>query len=470
MKKFYFLFFFGFFCLFSPTLFANSLEDKIHQALKESHNPKGRVGISIRNLSTGEVIFEKNSRELFIPASNMKLLTTGAALEYLGAYYTFSTKIYGTGSRSFGKLAGDLWIVGGGDPNISGRFYKEPQSLLQSWASRLKNSGLHRIEGDLVMDDRLLDRQWVHPLWPGDQLSRWYCAEVSALTLNDNCIDLTLVGGSRAGRAGRVVLAPPTSYVKILNYLKTSTKRSSSTCGRDQKNQISLKGFVLRNRKTELSVAIHNPPLYFGQVLKETLEKEGIEFQGKVRLARADEKMSGGVLYLEHRSLLRNVLPVINKRSQNLHCEILFKLLGKKLFSQGSFEGGQKAIEGFLKKAGVEGPYSISDGSGMSRANKISPHQMTSLLIWISKQPYGKLYRSSLSLAGKDGTLRKRLRKPFILGKVCGKTGTLDGVSALSGYGWNGREWYVFSLLTEEFPGWKAKKLQDQIVEALMEE
>ncbi|RME83268.1 MAG: D-alanyl-D-alanine carboxypeptidase/D-alanyl-D-alanine-endopeptidase, partial [Planctomycetota bacterium] len=355
----------------------------------------------------------------------------------------------------------DVWIVGGGDPNISGRFYLAPETLLLSWAKRLKTMGIHEIRGNLVMDDRLFDREWLHPDWDPRDRIYWYSAEVSALSLNDNCIDLDILGSRRGVQ---VNLSPQTNYITLVNRL--SLGRHSLYRSR-KKNQIFLTGSFPRRGRRQISVTIHNPPLYFGTVFSECLKKADIQWKGKIRLAQKDEKRPPSILVVDHTDSLRTVLSVINKRSQNLHAEMVFKLLGKKLGGEGSFEGGRKAVQFFLKKAKISLPHVIRDGSGLSRKNRLSPKLLIALLRWMAQTPQGAPFRHTLAISGRDGTLRKRLNKPHTFGRIFAKTGTLKRVSALSGYAYHGKEkkWYVFSILSNGIPSSQAKRLEDQILD-----
>jgi D-alanyl-D-alanine carboxypeptidase/D-alanyl-D-alanine-endopeptidase (penicillin-binding protein 4) len=435
------------------------------------------VGIHIARLDSGRILYDRESDKLFIPASNVKLLTTACALAALGPSYEFKTAILKKGPLRAGCLRGDLVVRGAGDPNLSGRFYGgDAAALMRSWARRLRALGLFEIEGDVVADDRIFDREHLHPDWPRNQLHKWYCAEVSGLSLNDNCVDLIFEAASKIGHPARIYLEPDTAYISLTGQVVTTAKKGLHLIDiqrRPGTNQVRVKGrFYIKASPFRGYVTVTRPEFFFATVLKEQMEKEGIRIKGGARAVKVGEDLGRLDILIQHTSLLSTTIAVTNKRSQNLYAECLFKLLGHRLGGEGSFRGGQAAIGKFLIGLGIpRGSFVIADGSGLSASNRLSPRQIVSVLRWMARGSYGEMYRNSLSTAGLDGTLRKRFRGPDSRGRVLAKTGTLAGVSALSGYCRTGDgKQLVFSILMNRLKGgvYRARKIQDEIVRLLL--
>ena len=409
-----------------------------------------------------------------ILASNTKLVTTGATLVALGKEHRFKTLLWTDGRiQAGGVLKGNLIVQGGGDPLISGRFESSPTAIFERWAEGLRKKGVKIIEGDIIGDDTAFDREWVNPHWPSNQLAFWYCAPVSALTFNDNCIDYTVRSGAPGGRL-KVTTIPASSYQKVKNISKTTRAgaRSAIWFSRQKNsNRVTVGGSHPAGGSpfTE-PVTVHNPSLYFVHVLHETFQRKGIRITGKPVLAdRPLDPRQGGRRVDLFTSPLLDSLRITNKRSQNLFAEIMLKTLGLHLHGKGNRAYGLQAVDAVLKKARVNGVEMI-DGSGLARGNRMSPSQMSQWLYWLRTQPIGESFKSTLSIAGVDGTLSNRFRTSPLKGRLFAKTGFINKVSALSGYmtAKSGRE-LTFSILFNNFKGTNAamKRIQDQICEAV---
>ena len=260
-------------------------------AILQKYKPKGtHVGISIFSVSRNKSLYKSNSNKQFVVASNMKLFTTATALIYLGAGFEYKTEILYRGIISpDGNLDGDIIIKGSGDPNISGRFFDGKVTTIPAyWADSIKKHGIQVITGDIIADDSIFDREFVHENWPKDQLSEWYCAPVSGLSLNDNCIDIILRPNSNPGGLALVEIKPDTSYVKVNNKCKTTTLKSKHFYSLYRKpftNMINIKGnFWSKAQPGKEWIAIHNPPLYMTTVFKEILEGKNVRVMGVARV------------------------------------------------------------------------------------------------------------------------------------------------------------------------------------------
>lgn len=404
------------------------------------------VGMVILTPS-GRVFASVNASKPFRPASNQKILTVFGALESLGADYEYETTLWADRMPVDGELTGDLCVTGSGDPNISGRFdvpghgKRDPTAIFRQWASALKSKGVQRVRGDLLVDDFSFDHEFFNPTWKTDQFQYWYSAQVGALNLNDNCLDVRFQPGSLGG-PGRLKIAPNTAYVRIDNKTKTDWNKKSVLIDLrrvEDSNQIVVRGGVslrLKRWSTAFYVTIDDPGLFFGTVLKEVFQEEGIVVDGRVLRDRARLSVpSTRVELVRHLSPLERDLPVILSNSQNMHAEALLKALGAASGEVGSVASGAREIFERLYENGVpdEG-LAVADGSGYSRGNFVSPNTLAQLLHRIVEKDYFEVFRRSLAVAGQSGTLRKRFRGSKLSGELFAKTGTISGVSSLSGY------------------------------------
>ncbi|MFH1023961.1 MAG: D-alanyl-D-alanine carboxypeptidase/D-alanyl-D-alanine-endopeptidase [Planctomycetota bacterium] len=435
-----------------------SLQERIASLLDDPMLAKADAGFEARRIDDGSVIARRNADMSLLIASNTKLVTTAAALEILGGDFVFRTPVYWRGRIADGTLDGDLLVVGGGDPNISGRFHQgNPCAVFERWAEALRAKGVRSVRGDIRGDDGLFDRQFWHSSWAKAERDRWYMAPVSALSLNDNCVDVTVSPGSADGVPARVALSPPTGFVSLLNRCRTTDRASRHTVAFSRpvgSRRITVSGaFWIKAAPWLESVAVEDPGRYFLVVFKETLERKGISVMGEVRLVQGEDA-KGWNLLDTFTSTLVDTLRVTNKNSQNFYAEHLLKMIGSHASGSASFEGGCAAAREVLDRLGVRGDYDLADGSGLSRDNRLSASQVVTLLTAMAGRRGGDLYRDTLPVMGVDGSLKSRGRNAILAGRVRAKTGHLSFTNCLSGYviGRDGRE-IAFSFLVNRFRG-----------------
>lgn len=430
-----------------------SLRGEVQKALR-SVPGKAKLGVRFET-PEGKVLFESRSERALLPASNMKLVTTTTALYRLGTKFQHETRIVLAGRRQTGAVhKGDLWLVGGGDPTLSFRFDQAP--LLNEVVAACKAAGITKIEGGLVIDERAFDAVRLHPVWETSDHEHWYGAEVSSLVLNDNCLDVTVKGGPR------VTLAPATNYVRLVVQAKATPSRKKHAwsivrTGPD-KRTFTVRGKVW-NKSTGLtrSIPVADPAAFYGVVLGARLAAAGIKVTGPIRKAGPQEKTPAGFTLWRRAAPLPRTLNVINQRSHNLYAECLFKTLGRlnpssndaELVRQGSWPRGAEVVAAFAQRSwGIPAAeLSVSDGSGLSRDNRASPKALCRVLRAALAHPEAETFVASLAQPGQPGTLKRRLRKLPQGVSVRAKTGTLTGVSALSGVIQVGQRRVVFSLL-----------------------
>jgi len=456
---------------------AQGLDQALQDAVSSAKRVSGALGIHVVELASEETVFELRPDDQRIIASNTKLFTTAAALDQLGPGFFIETNVLMKGKLRGGSLQGNLAVVGGGDPNISGRHYEgDSLAVFRSWAQEIRAKGIERVEGDVFLVHGYFEPPRVHPDWPEDQLSRWYEAPVEALSFNDNCVLVRVWPGRTPGSSGRVEMVPDLGIFEIRNTTQTTTsaKRHKVIIDRfNGSNVLTVGGSVFRHAApVESWVTVPDPLVYFAAAMKRAFEDENVDLQGRVLFSRflpvAHWEWAAG-----YRTDLMTTAEVINKRSQNFFAESLLKLMGAELCGEGSWEAGRMVVEEFLEGLDIHaGTYELADGSGMSRENRFSARQITELLRYMYFHPRGRDFLLTLPYSGEPGLKwERRLAEDPYRGNVFAKTGSLLGVSTLSGYvkARSGKI-YAFSILCNRTRGnWQAQRAQDQIVRALVD-
>lgn len=454
------------------------LRAALSREVRRAAHVSRRLGVVVYRLDDGQEVYSHHGDRLLIPASNVKLFTTAAALEELGPGYFFTTRVYQRGPIIAGVLHGDLAVVGGGDPTISGReYYGDSFAVFHQWAKHLESEGVREIGGDVHLVTGFFEPRMVHPDWPVDQRAHWYEAPISSLALDDNCFLVRVEPGARPGARGWVEIKPRIpGFFRVTNRVRTSRSRWAQrinivrpAVGRD----VEVSGRLwVGAPPSDQWVAVNDPIAYFGAGLREALHEEGIGIKGRMRAVRRLEGAEWKLLAV-HRTDLVTVIDVTNKHSQNFFAECTLKTLGAERCSEGSWRGGLRAIAEFLLRIGIRpGSYHQADGSGMSRNNRFSPNQVATLLRFMYFHRYGRVFMRSLPYGGEaDLHWRERLADPPYRGNVLAKTGTLDGVSALSGYAKaRSGTLYVFSIIGNRTrANYLEKDAEDAIVRGLID-
>ncbi len=444
------------------------------------------VGVAVVDLGSGAVVYERAGDRPLTLASNTKLVTTAVALDRLGPGYRFETTLARRGPIAADLLDGDLVVRGGADPCLGARFDGEADGALRRLARAVREAGVRRVRGDLVADDRFLDREHQHAEWPKNQLDRWYAAPVSALALNDGCVDVTVAPGAKVGAPAIVTLAPASAAFEVEARCPTTSDKKEHVVDIGRRaggNKIVVRGAILLGSEPIVtSIGVADPAIVFATVLRERLAAEGVVVEGKTRLAAPGEDLAAGAAPLAvHSSLLAQALPVVNKRSQNHAAELLLKTLGAVKGGGGSWKAGLEVEAAFLEATGVaaRGSYELTDGSGLARGNRLAARAVARLLGHMARHEHASTWLASLAGAGSDGTLKDRLRGPSARARILAKTGTINAVSALSGYvlpregapGAARGQGFAFSIMVNGLKGGPAaaRKAQDEAVEALVD-
>lgn len=465
---------------------ARDPQNEVERLITQSPVAKATIGVSVVDLRTGQRLVAINDDLALIPASNMKLLTTGAALSVLGPDFVFRTELIQAGST--------VVLVGSGDPSLGDPRMLELSSspigvedMLDALASSVAKAGMTRVD-EIIVDDRIFERRWVHPGWPADQLDRHYAAAVAGVNFHLNVLDFYPAPGPGAGTRASFELEPRAPWIARevqVRALTSTTGRHTPWVRRDAtRNAFTLLGEVKHAAQTPIRIAVHDAPLFAGQLLASRIVRyAGVGPAGSgptnaVRLAAPDEQIRRDRVLAVVTTPLVDIVARCNRDSVNLYAEALLKRIGHEVTGEpGSWGNGGAVLRMVLAdRLGPNAATStvISDGSGLSRANRVRPATMTRWLGNMRQDPaIGDLFVGSLATTG-QGTLRKRFPGTTLKNTLRAKSGTINGVRCLSGYlihPTTGRT-LVFSILINDLPlsggaGPQALRLHESIVATL---
>jgi serine-type D-Ala-D-Ala carboxypeptidase/endopeptidase (penicillin-binding protein 4) len=432
-------------------------------------------GVLIQSLETGEYFYKRNADKLLLPASSLKIFTTAAGLILLGPEYRFTTNIYKRGSIDGSILKGDIVIQGRGDPTISGRFYGDDMMTVYNlWADSLINLGIDEIDGNIIGDDSEFDDRGLGEGWSWDDESYWYSAQSSAISFNDNCVDIS-VAVSKDKKSAKINVEPFTKYVIVTNQVMVVPKDSTTNIDVYRErgtNLITISGTIKENSDTvKTFCTVNNPTQYAMVILKSILERRGIIIKGSPMvvedLPRPVDYKQTELLFTNYSPPLREIIKVVNKNSQNFYAEQILKTIGLEAGHFGTTENGIEVELDIFKDMGINTDgMNIVDGSGLSRLDFVTPRNFNSLLNYMYKSKYYIPFYNSLPIAGVDGTLGTRLKNTKAEGKIRAKTGYLTAVRSLCGYALTGdNEPVSFSIIVNNFnvPVKLAENLQDLV-------
>lgn len=400
-------------------------------------------GAVIQSLKTGKIWYERNADRMFMPASNEKIITGAVSLLKLGTDFKYQTPLTYRGKIENGVLKGDLIVFGQGDPSLYTRFYSDPREVFQGWAAKLKAMGIKEISGDIIGDDNAFEDYPYGSGWPFDDFEYSYSAEIGALQLNENYVDLKITPPPQAGAAYHIDPSTPSAYYTIENQLQTIEKGNTSVMALRPfgDNKIILKGQMLRGGNPVYEApTITNGTLFYVTVLKETIEATGIKVSGQAKdcdaLPNWNAKPSDFTLIDNHMSpSFAELLNVMMKVSQNLYAETFTRTLGLQAKGLGSFENGKEVVSAQLQAWGIApSQYVYADGSGLSRYNYTNPRILTTILTRMLETPLAEAWKAAFPIAGEDGTLKNRMKGTAAAKNVLAKTGTIANTRGLSGY------------------------------------
>jgi len=410
------------------------------------------ISACVLRSGTGEVVYERNPHLALLPASNMKIVTSAAALERLGPDFTFVTRV--------GTCGDSLVVIGSGDPLLGlngktpelGRNHQN-QNVIKDIVTRLKERDVKSIS-DIILDTSVFDSQRTHPSWPREQLVQKYACEVGGLNYLGNCVGVSIVN-----EKGKVllVLDPPTGYLSVINAVTPVFGRENwfSVERTGERGRLLVRG-KCANRAGPYSVAVEDPALFFGQLLFEALTREGVRVGGRILEQPLTESCEFQPV-VEFKTSLIDCLQRMNKDSLGLAAEAVFKTLGAQpqpTGKGGSWETGSRVVSEYLRSLGIgDGEFTIADGCGLSRENRLSASAIAKVFLHLSSGPNWETYENTLAVGGIDGTIENHFWERKYRGKVQAKTGYIQGVRALSGAVHTDKGDFIFSFLANRAGG-----------------
>jgi len=454
-----------------------ALRREVRSALAAMPDANTTAAVSVVDLAAGSETLAVNADTPLVPASSMKILTIAAAIATLGTDFEFTTRLATDG--------GDVYLIGDGDPalgdeKLCSQRGESITGVFERWSAVLQDGGVRRVAGDIVVDDSIFGDALTHPTWEESDLDNWYAAPAGGLNFNDNCVDITVTPASTHDRPVLVSVVPKSPLVRIINNCVSGGKGQPVLHHVHDTTEYTIRGRC--NKKWRFGpVSFPDPALLAGSALRAVLTEKGIPVAGTVRrgrVRRANGELPAGLTVVaEQRTPLADVLRRAGKDSQNLFAECLMKRAGyawssRQLASdpKGGWEQGREAILATLRRAGINTDgLSVADGSGLSRANACTARHLTQVLAWMSGRPGAGMFYESLSVAGVDGSLHRRLKDAE--GRVRVKTGTMRGVRALAGYvEHDGRPRYAFAIMFNGYTGSSTpyKEIQDRICRAML--
>jgi serine-type D-Ala-D-Ala carboxypeptidase/endopeptidase (penicillin-binding protein 4) len=432
------------------------------------HIRSGHWGVIVVSLSRGDTLYEVNADVPLQPASTMKLFTSALAFERFGPDYQFSTDVLRDGPLdSAGTLHGNLILRGDGDPSLSNRFLRgTPGAPMDLLARYVKDAGIHRIEGDIIGDATAFEAQRVPLGWLPRWLAAGYAPRVSALSLNEN-LALVAVSPGEPGRPAIVALQPSSSAIPIANSVRTvaGSAGSSVIIRARADGGVEARGWIgSRAASRVVELVIEDPALFTTGALRDALAAQGVAVTGTVRLAPTT---SGAVAVTSLPSPpLARIVAAMNRESINCYAELLFRdaVRGPQHTETGSADLGAAMLRDFLtgKVGAPRDAATVTDGSGLSTLDRITPRAMVDLLSYAHRAPWAAAYHASLPVAGESELLRHRMRFTPAQGNLHAKTGTTNDVISLGGYvtAMDG-EVLAFSFIYNGYDRWNAKSTID---------
>ncbi len=474
-----------------------TLRHKIESILRSNDAKRGHWGIEVVRLRDGRVLFTRQADHLFMPASNLKLYTTAAALEKLGPDFRFRTTVESDAPPDAAGRVQDLYLVGRGDPFMGHRVlpdepsvqnFAPPEAAFQLLADQLVAKGVREVAGKIIADDSYFVYEPYSRGWEEDDLIFGYASPVTALAFNDNALLIRYAPGPAAGAPGQMELRPFPDYFTLSNRLVTATEKTPNRIRLRREfgsKELEVWGEIaLNTAPDEDSVSVEDPSRWAAEVFRGVLGEKGIRAGGSVevlRISRAEGLAPGfsppapaRVVLAERLSEpLAEDIRIINKYSHNLHAEMLLRTLARETKGVGSLRAGLEVLEDFAAQTGIEdGEAVFSDGSGLSRHSLIAPRATIKVLRRMSRSAAFPVFLDSLPIAGVDGTLDERFERTSARGKVRAKTGTLEFVNTLSGYmDLPSGERLAFSIMGNQHPmrAPQGKRVVDRLTVAIYE-
>lgn len=424
--------------------------------LKDSIAPDAILGMSVYSLKKDKFLYQINGEKLFRPASTFKLLVTATAIDTFPLDFYPKTKVRLDGELKGNNFYGNLTLIGGADPNVSGRYFDNALTAMRSWVDSLKAQGIDTISGSILIDTNFLQDPLRPSTWEKRFFDRWYGAVISALNYNDNCVRV-IVSTPEYSDVEKaeikdnkdfedtvaVNFEPDLGVYKVIKdeakVVNSKRKRIKWELNPDS-NIITISGtFGYRANQMSLSIPVRDPKDFFRKAFIAALDSNGIVYDSNFSIEKLKQEkvfplQPWGEFYFKTAPIL-SILDEINQRSQNLHAETLLRLVGNQYYGKASLENGIKAEHEFLNRIGLDTTeFIIKDGSGLSYGNRVVPNNISLLLKRMAKHPNKEYYMNSLGLPGISGASASRMRNVESAHRIRVKTGFVNNTQGLCGY------------------------------------
>ena len=469
------------------------LAREINRLIDDSELASARWGVSVVSLKDNRVLYERDADKLLTPASNMKLFPTAVALEFLGADYRWRTSVYTTTSvDAAGTVNGDLVLYGRGAPDLTAvaRANEENRNSLDQLASDLYNRGVRRIRGNVIGDESYFRGNPLGDGWQWNDIQWYYGAEASALSINHNETSINVLPPEDRETPPVIRVGDLTGYVTVENRMAIGAAGERMTVGIQRglsDNVVTVWGtFPPGSKGFGARLSVHRPAIWAAKLFLDSLKARGITVDGQALTRNANEAVANRFDPQQATELafvlskpLREIIKATNKESINLYAELILRTLGRERAAllpkpgpssrePGDDEIGLAITRLWLNRSQIPTQgVALHDGSGLSRLNLVTPRTFVKLLAAMQRSPNGQIFRESLPLSGRDGTLGYRLKD--YAERVAAKTGYITYDAALSGYVTTSNgEIFAFSIICNDETGRPSSGyLIDQIVAAL---
>ena len=424
----------------------------------------GQFGAMVVSLTRGDTLFAQNAGEMMQPASTMKLFSTAVALDRFGPEHRFSTDVLRDGPvGGDGTVNGNIFLRADGDPSMSARFYKDPNLPMTTLARSVAAAGVKHVKGDLVYDASAFDDQKIPDGWKTTYLGAAYAARVSALSLNENLVWVVVQPN---GKTANVTLEPATTAIPVRSTVRVVGGRGGRIIARRASDGgIDVSGSIgSANGPLRYSLVVDDPALFTAGALRAALQSAGITVDGTIKAGKTPANAEKVASF--DSPPLSQIVSEMNRESINIVAELLFRDASRASAPDGraTAETGLANLREFLqKKVGVDPQaVKVSDGSGLSTLDYLTPRVMIDLLSYAHRGPWSSAFHGSLPVAGESELLRRRMRATPAQGNLHAKTGTTNTVIALGGYVTSkSGEIIAFSFIYNGNDRWNAKATMD---------
>ncbi len=400
-------------------------------------NAGSSIALIVREARTGNILFQHNAEQRLQPASNMKLISATAALADLGPDYRYSTQLWTDGTINHHQLQGNLYLKGSGAPDLN-------QAQLAQLTNTLTSLGITQITGHILLDDTAFDTTPYGTGWEWDDLSAPYSPQISALNFSVqphqdiNAAEIQITANKKRGKPAEIHLLPSVDLIQPINHSITDTQTQIQVRRMPGEDRIQIEGTIATDQQDTEYVSVNQPTYWVGALFRSTLQQNGIRIAKQLIRRKVPE--NAHLLGQVQSAPLSDLIVTMLKKSNNGYAEVVTKTLGATRHPPGSWSQGISAIEQYIQQQGIDSRgIAQVDGSGLSRHNQLSVKVISQLLYKVQGTSWFSLFKQALPVAGEThpnitSTLTNRLKNTPAAGRVQAKTGTMSGISALSGY------------------------------------